>query len=172
VTRDEAVAHVAQHGWTMARTTKRGYLIMRCSCGSHQETLHKTPSNPQPLQAEGRTHGLRMFGAGTVKHVPRILVELDARLTPHERLSDDAITDIIEAVVDVLDALAVEPSVGTTRAGDAVDVKVSLVVEAPNEMAAVRMAAPLIEDAFARVRLDTTELFSGLSLRSSALAPA
>ena len=113
-----------------------------------------------------------MFGAGTVTHVPRILVELDARLTPHKRLSDDAITDIIEAIVDALDALTVEPSVGTTRAGDAVDVRVSVVVEAPNEMAAVRMAAPLIEDAFALVRLDTTELFSGLSLRSSALAPA
>jgi hypothetical protein len=46
VTRDEAVEAVAEHGWHAARTTKRGYLIMRCSCGSHQETLHKTPSNP------------------------------------------------------------------------------------------------------------------------------
>jgi hypothetical protein len=46
VTRDEAVAAVAEHGWYPARTTKRGYLIMRCSCGDHQETLHKTPSNP------------------------------------------------------------------------------------------------------------------------------
>lgn len=107
-----------------------------------------------------------------MKHVPRILVELNARLTPHERLGDDAITDIIEAVVDGLDDLAVEPSVGTTRAGDAVDFTVSLVVEAANEMAAVRIAAPLIEDAFARAQLESTELFSGLSLRSSALAPA
>lgn len=46
VTRDEAVDEVAPHGWFVARTTKRGYLIMRCSCGAHQETLHKTPSNP------------------------------------------------------------------------------------------------------------------------------
>lgn len=46
VTRDEAIAQVAAHGWTVARTTKRGYLILRCSCGRHQETLHKTPSNP------------------------------------------------------------------------------------------------------------------------------
>lgn len=65
-----------------------------------------------------------------------------------------------------------EPSVGTTGAGDAVDMRVSLVVEAPNEMAAVRIAAPLIEDAFAAVRLDATEGLSGLSVRSSALAPA
>lgn len=46
MSRDEAVATVGAHGWTVARTTKRGYLILRCSCGAHQETLHKTPSNP------------------------------------------------------------------------------------------------------------------------------
>jgi hypothetical protein len=46
MTRAEAVELVAQHGWVVARTTKRGYLYMRCSCGLHQETLHKTPSNP------------------------------------------------------------------------------------------------------------------------------
>jgi hypothetical protein len=44
--RDAAVAEVATHGWTVARETKRGYLIMRRACGKHQETLHKTPSNP------------------------------------------------------------------------------------------------------------------------------
>ncbi len=46
MTRDEAVQAVAGSGWLPARETKRGYLIMRCSCGAHQETLHKTPSNP------------------------------------------------------------------------------------------------------------------------------
>lgn len=103
--------------------------------------------------------------------VARILIELDARLTPHERLSDNAITDLIEAVVDGLDALAAEPSVGTARAADEVDVRVSLVVEAANEIAAVRGAAPIIEAALARAQVDTAE-FSGLSLRSSPLAPA
>lgn len=44
--RARAVARVAEHGWHVARETKRGYLIMRCSCGDHQETLHKTPSRP------------------------------------------------------------------------------------------------------------------------------
>lgn len=104
--------------------------------------------------------------------MPRILVELDARLTPHERLSDETITDIIAAVVDALDALAVEPSVGTTRVGEAVDFTVAVIVEAANEMAAVRVAAPLIENAFSHARLDTSELFGGLRLRSSVLAPA
>jgi len=44
--RDRAVQRVAEHGWTVVRTTKRGYLILHCSCGAHQETLHKTPSRP------------------------------------------------------------------------------------------------------------------------------
>lgn len=44
--RDAAVEQATAHGWTVARETKRGYLILRCSCGKHQETLHKTPSNP------------------------------------------------------------------------------------------------------------------------------
>lgn len=41
-----AVAAVGEHGWRVARVTKKGYLIMRCSCGDHQETMHKTPSLP------------------------------------------------------------------------------------------------------------------------------
>jgi hypothetical protein len=44
--RAKAIAQVEPHGWAPARTTKRGYVIMRCSCGQHQETLHKTPSLP------------------------------------------------------------------------------------------------------------------------------
>lgn len=44
--RAKAVEVLAQHGWVVARTTKRGYLIMRCACGDHYGTLHKTPSNP------------------------------------------------------------------------------------------------------------------------------
>ncbi len=44
--RDEAVRRVAEHGWAVARVSGKGYLIMRCACGDHQETFHKTPSNP------------------------------------------------------------------------------------------------------------------------------
>lgn len=43
----EATVRAAEAiGWWVARVTDRGYLVMRCSCGEHQETLHKTPSNP------------------------------------------------------------------------------------------------------------------------------
>ena len=43
--RDEAVSLVGEHGWYVARVSGKGYLIMRCACGAHQETFHKTPSN-------------------------------------------------------------------------------------------------------------------------------
>jgi hypothetical protein len=42
--RDAAVKALAPHGWHVARETEKGYLVMRCSCGRHQETLHKTPN--------------------------------------------------------------------------------------------------------------------------------
>lgn len=37
---------VAPHGWNVARETDKGYYVMRCSCGLHQTTMHKTPSLP------------------------------------------------------------------------------------------------------------------------------
>jgi hypothetical protein len=43
--RDELIAAAAEYGWWAARITARGYVIMRCSCGQHQETVPKTPSN-------------------------------------------------------------------------------------------------------------------------------
>jgi hypothetical protein len=44
--REAAVDRVAKHGWIVARQTKRGYYVMRCGCGRHQETMHKTPRLP------------------------------------------------------------------------------------------------------------------------------
>jgi hypothetical protein len=41
--RDAAVAEVAAHGWFIARASKKGYYVMRCGCGRHQATMHKTP---------------------------------------------------------------------------------------------------------------------------------
>ncbi len=43
VERDAAVTEVAGHGWTVAKETRKGYYVMRCSCGRHQATMHKTP---------------------------------------------------------------------------------------------------------------------------------
>lgn len=104
--------------------------------------------------------------------MPRFLVEFDARLTPPEALSDVSVTDIIETVTDGLDGQEVEPSLGTTRVGDAVDFTVSLIVEVLNEIAAIRAAALLVDDAFARTGLGASEVLGGLSLRSSLFTPA
>ena len=41
--REAAVRQVASHGWTLARETSKGYYVMRCGCGRHQTTIHKTP---------------------------------------------------------------------------------------------------------------------------------
>lgn len=49
--REQARKVLAEHGWVLARETKRGYWIMRCSCGQNpQETVHKTPSDPNHVR--------------------------------------------------------------------------------------------------------------------------
>jgi hypothetical protein len=59
VNRDEAVSLVGEHGWNIARTSGKGYLIMRWPCGAHQETFHKTPSNPKHFR-EKAAHMIRL----------------------------------------------------------------------------------------------------------------
>lgn len=44
--RKACIAQAEKHGWRPARHSKKGYVLMYCSCGEHQETLHKSPSNP------------------------------------------------------------------------------------------------------------------------------
>ena len=51
--RDAAIQKAGEAGWTAVRVTKSGYTIMRCSCGAHQETLKKTPSNPKLFSQKG-----------------------------------------------------------------------------------------------------------------------
>jgi hypothetical protein len=49
--REEARKELEAHGWFLGRETKRGYWIMRCSCDlHHQETIHKTPSDPRHVR--------------------------------------------------------------------------------------------------------------------------
>ncbi len=55
--RARVVREVAAHGWTVARETAKGYYVMRCGCGRHQETLHKTPR----LQDHFRQKAARMI---------------------------------------------------------------------------------------------------------------
>lgn len=41
-------------GWSIARITAKGYTVMHCGCGEHQETLRKTPSNPNAFRQKAR----------------------------------------------------------------------------------------------------------------------
>jgi len=134
--RDAAVEEVAAHGWVVARETKRGYLIMRCACGAHQETLHKTPSNPNHF----RSKVSRMKFMYTV--------EASAVLSPGRRLTDEEITDLIEAVIDDLDTATADPSVSTVRDGDDVRVTVSVTVDSSEPFAALARASEAMLAAF------------------------
>lgn len=70
---------------------------------------------------------------------------MDVRLGSADgRLTDEAITDLIEKVVDELDQLAVEPSIGTHRVGDDIDMTIGVVVDDEDEFEALRHGAAII----------------------------
>lgn len=102
--------------------------------------------------------------------MPRFLIEIGGRLTQREALSDEAITDTIEAVVDDLDALSVDPSIGATRSGDSVDLTVEVVVQAEDDALAVGVAVDHVRNVLRRQPGLTTAL-SSVRVRSSGLAP-
>lgn len=69
-------------------------------------------------------------------------------LSPGRYLADDEITDLIEAVVDDLDATTADPSVGTVREGDDVQVTVAVTVDGPDPFAALATASAAMLAAF------------------------
>lgn len=53
--RELAIKELERHGWRVVRTTKKGYALLRCSCGkNHQGGFHKTPSNPNHFREKTR----------------------------------------------------------------------------------------------------------------------
>ena len=62
-------------------------------------------------------------------------------LSPRRYLTDDEITDLIEAALDDLDTTTVDPSVGTVRDGDDVRVTVSVTVDGSDPFAALARAS-------------------------------
>lgn len=138
-------------------------LLMRAAPGdSAQDAVE-----PQSLQAEGATHGDDMFEAGTVNRM--FVVEMVATLGAGRRLSDDEITDLIEAVVDDLDRLSLEPSVGTSRQGDDVDVTVAVTVSEAQELEALTLGVSAIKAAFHAAGIGTAGMIAPRDLRSRVL---
>ena len=75
-------------------------------------------------------------------------VEASAVLSPGRPLTDDEITDLIEAVIDDLDATTADPSVGTIREGDDVQVTVAVTVDGADPFAALATASAAMLAAF------------------------
>ena len=75
-------------------------------------------------------------------------VEASAVLSPGRRLTDEEITDLIEAVIDDLDTATADPSVGTVRDGDDVRVTVSVTVDSSEPFAALARASEAMLAAF------------------------
>jgi hypothetical protein len=76
------------------------------------------------------------------------VVEASAVLSPGRHLTDDEITDLIEAVIDDLDTTTVDPSVSTVRDGDDVRVTVSVTVDGGDPFAALAGASEAMLAAF------------------------
>lgn len=104
-----------------------------------------------------------MFKTGTVIHM--FLVEIVATLGSERRLTDDEITDLIEALVDDLDRMSAEPSVGTVRTGDDVELTVSVSVDEREEFDALTHGAWAIKAAFHAAGIGTAGLLVPRDLR-------
>jgi hypothetical protein len=87
-----------------------------------------------------------MFDGGTVSDVFR--VEVIVVLGSNRRLDDDEVTGMIEAVIDELDRLPVEPSVATARVGDDVEMTVELSVDQSEEIDALAHGIAAMKGAF------------------------
>lgn len=96
---------------------------------------------------------------------PMFLVEVDATLRGAP-LTDDQITDMIETIVDDLDRLPLEPSVGTRRVGDQVLVTVGVTVDENDEFEALTFGLAAIRAAFHAAGLGTAALGVPRDLRS------
>ncbi len=97
------------------------------------------------------------------------VVEIAATLGAVRRLTDDDITDIIEAVIDDLDRLPVEPSVGTVGNGEDVDVTVTVTVDQVQELDALAYAISAVKAAFRAAGIGTAGLVPLRDLRSRVL---
>src|SRR2546426_7335061 len=73
------------------------------------------------------------------------LVEMVLRLGYVDApLTDDDITDLIEKLIDELDHLPVEPSVGTAREGEDITMTVGVVVDVNDEFEALSEGSAII----------------------------
>lgn len=93
-------------------------------------------------------------------------LEVAALLGAGRRLSDDEVTDLIEAVVDELDGVGGDPSVGTARIGGDVEMTVSVAVDGNDEWDALGRGVAAVRAAFQAAGIGSAGAVSPLDLRS------
>lgn len=86
------------------------------------------------------------------------LVEVDVTMGIVQRLTDDEVTDLIETLIDELDHLPVDPSVGSSRNGDDLDITVGVVVDDDGSLDAMAHGLAIIKTAFHAVGVNTANL--------------
>jgi hypothetical protein len=94
------------------------------------------------------------------------LVEVEVVLGTGRRLDDEEITDLIEVVVDELDELSMEPSVGTARSGDDVRLRVAVSVDLGEEFDALAAGVTAVRAALHAAGLGGSGLGVTRDLRS------
>lgn len=94
------------------------------------------------------------------------LVEVEAVVGAGRRLTDDEITDLIELVVDDLDRLPLEPSVGSARLADDVRFTVGITVDEEDEFDALAVGLAAVKAAFSAAGLTPTGLGVPRDVRS------
>lgn len=97
------------------------------------------------------------------------LVEIDLNLDSSRRLTDDEITDLIESLVDGLDGVDAEPSVGTERMGQDLHITVGVTVDVDEEFDALARGVALIKTAFESAGIGTAGLVVPRDLQSRVL---
>ncbi len=96
-----------------------------------------------------------------------LTIDVTAMLDPPLSFTDDQLTDLIEAVIDDLDARVIDPSVSTYRSDSGVRLQVSLTIDTDNPLVATATAAAAIRDAFDAVVPAVAGMTHGLVLQEA-----
>ena len=93
-------------------------------------------------------------------------LEVVARLSAGRRLSADEVTDLVEAVVDELDLVGGDPSVGTARVGADIEMTVTVAVDGGDEWDALGRGVDAVRSAFRAAGIGGTGAVAPVDLRS------
>lgn len=120
---------------------------------------------------EGSPNGLYLLDPGTVRVM--LLIEVVAVVVAPHRLTDDQVTDLIETIIDDLDARSLEPSVGSARVDDDLEVTVTVAVNESEEFDALTRATSAVKTAFQSAGIGAAGMaIRNLRSRTMPLQPA